>query len=147
MPVLAVTAPRHQADADRLGVAMQDFAVPLDVLLVLLVGTRGWLQEIRELEGDPQPVAWNQVVVDLSAVPPPLVEGRPCWPLVAVASWITAARAVGIEAVDHTYQAIDSCRDGDDGYAGTVQVGRELLDLWVDERCLLRVVTDGRYLS
>jgi hypothetical protein len=87
----------------------------------------------------------EQVAVDLSAVTPPVVEGRPCWPLVAVVRWIVAARAVGVDAVGRTWERIDSCRDCDRNYAGTIQVGENLLDLCVDARSVVRVVTDDRY--
>jgi hypothetical protein len=90
---------------------------------------------------------WIDVVVDLAALTPGIVEGRPFWPPAAVPAWLGAARAAGVDAADRTYERIDSFRDGDDCYGGTVQVGGEVLDLFVDERNRLRVVIDGRYLA
>jgi hypothetical protein len=73
---------------------------------------------------------------------PAIIEGHPHWPPVAVATWLEAARTLGVDAADRTYEQIDSLRDGDDCYAGTVQVGRELLDLYVDAG-VLRVAPRG----
>ena len=124
---------------------MQQFAAAFNVVCALLVVASRWLHAVQD-PGDGQPAAVERVTVDLSGVAPPLVEGRPCWPPMTVAAWIGAARAVGIEAVDRTYDRIDSCRDADPDYGGTVQVGQELLDLYVDQQCMLRVAPQGRYL-
>jgi hypothetical protein len=101
--------------------------------------------ELNGMAGRPVPP--QGVAVRVSEVTPVVIEGRPHWPPVAVATWLEAARALGVDAADRTYEQIDSLRDGDDCYAGTVQVGRELLDLYVDAAGVLRVAPEDRYLS
>ena len=92
------------------------------------------------------PVIPQGIAVRVSGLTPAVIEGHPHWPPVAVATWLEAARTLGVDAADRTYEQIDSLRDGDDCYAGTVQVGRELLDLYVDAG-VLRVAPEDRYLS
>jgi hypothetical protein len=101
------------------------------------------MKDAETLNGQP----CVDLVVDLAALTPPVVEGRPFWPPAAVAAWLGAARAAGVEAVDRTYEHLDSVRDADDCYGGTVQVGGRVIDLYVDEGKRLRVVTDARYLA
>jgi hypothetical protein len=92
-------------------------------------------------------VTAQRLAVPLSALTPAVIEGRPHWPSVAVAAWLETALALGLYATDRTYELIDSLRDGDDCYAGTVQVGQELLDLYVDPAGVLRVAPEYRYLT
>ncbi len=93
------------------------------------------------------PVTAHALAVRVSTRTPAIVEGRPHWPPVAVAAWLQAARALGLDATDRTYERIDSLRDNDDCYAGTVQVGQELLDLYVDPAGVLQVAPEDRYLT
>jgi hypothetical protein len=93
------------------------------------------------------PVIPKGIAVRVSGLTPAVIEGRPHWPPVAVATWLEAARALGADAADRTYEQIDSLRDGDDCYAGTVKVGLELLDLYVDVAGVLRVAPEDRYLG
>lgn len=89
--------------------------------------------------------AARHVVAELAVPEVPIVEGRSWWPPVATAAWLEQAARCGIAATDCTAEVIDWIRDSDDSYAGSVRVGRDIVDLIVDGDGV-RVGAEDRYL-
>lgn len=69
----------------------------------------------------------------------------PQWWTVATAGWLRAALARGVIGAECTFDVIDSRRDADPEYAGSVRIGDQMLDLLLDEAGCVRVCDDGRY--
>jgi hypothetical protein len=67
------------------------------------------------------------------------------WFAHATAGWLRVAACAGLHGEECTYDVLDSRRDGDPEYSGSVLVRGMLLDLIIDGDGRVQVVTDGRY--